>query len=138
MDDILGRSISMTRLKPRLSDISGILPYETTDLLDFAKESVDYRNYIVHGWRWDKPKPSGENLRLFVDTIEFIFLASELKYCGWDYGFQSRVALHHPFDKYISAFKRMCPQGPMRKLSPKPFLRVPPMMYGSNHYLSIS
>ena len=80
------------------------------------KESVDCRNYYVHG---GKPKINYEETGVFpffVDTLEFIFAASDLIEAGWDIQDWYDASRSHPFYWYLADYednlrelKRLCP-----------------------------
>ena len=76
------------------------------DINDVIREAVALRNDYVHG-----PSPGYEerNRRLvfFTDSLEFIFLASDLVDAGWDIGtWCSRPkSFGHPFGDYLASYR---------------------------------
>ena len=102
------------KIKLRVNGIADLLPLERKDLLDVANEAVDYRNFIIHGGEWICKNYTPKPLIFYIDTIEFIFLASELKCCGWNEGLSQRIRLYHPFDQYIRTFRKMLLRDPLR------------------------
>ena len=77
---------------------------ETFPKLDFViDQAVNCRNYFVHG---GKSKISYdahfECVRFFVDTLEFVFAASDLMEAGWDVSawLKGSATLSHPFVQY--------------------------------------
>ena len=83
-------------------------------LKDVIKSAVTCRNQFVHGPRKGKKAVNYGNCVIFYsDTLEFLFLASELVDCGWNMNsWMSKKARDwHPFVLYIDSFDdryRMC------------------------------
>jgi hypothetical protein len=79
------------------------MPSHFPEMISVIDQAVDCRNYFVHG---GAPRMNySENLLVvwfFVDTLEFVFAASDLIEDGWDIGgWNARTSVSHPFGRYI-------------------------------------
>lgn len=86
--------------------ISAIGEKKFPELPFVTDQAVECRNHYVHG----SPKPKldyeahlGKVLPFFVDTLEFVFAASDLMECGWDIAewAERPTSMAHPFASYL-------------------------------------
>ena len=85
------------------------------DLLRATDAAVDARHHYVHGGRITF---SAEEVMPFLtDTLEFVFLASDLIECGWDFRTWAKEAsISHPLGAYRISYNEAMP-GLMEMLS---------------------
>ena len=109
--DALARVTAPTlreKIVHRAEKITDEIGYLIPDIEVVIKTAVDCRNYIVHG--------SGNSvirriayphLPFFVDSLEFIFAASDLIELGWDITqwCERQKVQRHPFDVYLAEYK---------------------------------
>ena len=67
--------------------------------------AINYRNYLLHGRGNDVGR---QTARFFADTLEFIFLGSDLVEAGWDVSqwCAGGVRSSHPFAAYVQGYAR--------------------------------
>lgn len=107
----LGR-IGKPALKQKINARSKFLTEKIGDRLpDFSEvtnKAVDCRNYYVHGD--DNPKIDYNNnfdvVCFLTNTLEFVFVASDLVEAGWDIeGFcETGSHMNHPLGRYLSSY----------------------------------
>lgn len=102
-----GRGLA-NRIISRSKLIMEFLPNNVqNDLIKVIEMAVECRNYFVHGPRRGKQRVGYENGVIFYsDTLEFVFLASDLVDCGWDMRswMTQRLRGWHPFLNYMDTF----------------------------------
>ena len=83
------------------------------DLDTVLFEAVDCRNHFVHGSKTKINYVRNEYLFFFVDTLEFVFAASELIDSGWDITrwMKQWTSLSHPFSRFMIEYN-----GPQKRL----------------------
>ena len=76
--------------------------------IDFVTDhAIECRNFYIHG---TKPKLDyGSGIRpisFFTDTLEFVFVVSDLIECGWSTGSSLRrlTSTSHPFGRYRATY----------------------------------
>jgi ApeA N-terminal domain 1/Apea-like HEPN len=73
------------------------------ELISVTDAAVNCRNYFVHGGepQFDYDK-NFDLVNFFIDTLEFVFAASDLIECGWDIKGWSKIptSMSHPFGRY--------------------------------------
>jgi ApeA N-terminal domain 1 len=78
-------------------------------LLIVTDESVNCRNYYVHGGeaRFDYDR-NFDAVTFFIDTLEFVFAASDLIEAGWDIRswIQHGTSGTHPFGRYRESYPK--------------------------------
>jgi hypothetical protein len=98
----LGRRNLREKIQDRAKRITEALPGRFPNIDLVIAEAVKLRNFLVHG---DTKRPYDDDIRplaFMIETLEFVFGASELIACGWD---ANRWALTgtsfaHPFGCY--------------------------------------
>lgn len=104
----IGVESSLARkIKYRAGLIVGYLPKNMDSIYEIVDLAVDCRNYFVHGRGKRKNVEGYEKCKVFLtDTLEFVFLASELVGCGWsiDMWMNKRVKGWHPFCDYLAGY----------------------------------
>lgn len=112
--DALARVTAPTlreRIVHRAERVKDKIGHLIPDIDIVIKTAVDCRNYIVHGS--GSPvirRIAYPHLPFFVDSLEFIFAASDLIDLGWDIErWCKRDKLRkHPFDIYLTEYKNDC------------------------------
>ncbi|TAM83548.1 MAG: hypothetical protein EPN47_05405 [Acidobacteria bacterium] len=104
---ILGR-IGKASLKQKIRHRAAMIISEVGErfpqLLDVTDEAVDCRNYDVHG---SEPKfdynRNFDAVTFFIDTLEFLFAASDLVEAGWNIRGWSKAGtvMSHPFGRLL-------------------------------------
>jgi hypothetical protein len=113
----IGKASLKRKVRERIKLITGIVGGQFPELDMVADYAVDCRNHYVHG------SPSRINftenfdqVTFFIDTLEFVFAASDLIESGWDIlSWSSQGTMHsHPFGRYrinylnnLSRFKKL-------------------------------
>lgn len=106
-----GKHNLRTKIKSRMAIITQALPEALPEIDAVIDEAVSCRNYYVHGNY--KGKLSKEErtyfASFFIDTLEFIFAASDLIECNWDIkAWKSKGSgLSHPFAEYLFSYKQI-------------------------------
>ena len=112
--DALGRVTAPTlreKIVHRAEKITDEIGHLIPEIEVVIKTAVDCRNYIVHGS--GSPvirRIAYPHLSFFVDSLEFIFAASDLIDLGWDIArWCKRDKLRkHPFDLYLAEYGDNC------------------------------
>lgn len=99
----LGRANLKQKVRHRAKIVTDQVASRFPDLLRVTDEAVNCRNHYVHGsdsrvnYNQDV-----ELVHLFIDTLEFVFAASDLIECGWDIkSWDSEPKpMHHPFSRF--------------------------------------
>jgi hypothetical protein len=99
----IGRSSLKHKVRYRAARVVELAGEWFPDLLTVADESVNCRNYYVHGS--GSPFDYDRNFNaviFFTDTLEFVFAASDLIEAGWDIRSWIRhgTTMSHPFGRY--------------------------------------
>jgi hypothetical protein len=72
-------------------------------------QAIDCRNYYVHGTeaKIDYSKNS-DQVMFFIDTLEFVFAASDLVESGWDIAawIEKHPSYSHPFGRYLVSYRQ--------------------------------
>ncbi|WP_225775902.1 HEPN domain-containing protein [Pseudomonas sp. Marseille-Q5115] len=71
------------KCKHRVSIIQDAMPTPLPDLAFVASIAVKVRNYFVHGSSFPNVDRTLDFMPFLTDTLEFVFLASDLIECGW-------------------------------------------------------
>lgn len=99
----IGKSSLKQKIRHRAKQIVSALSERFPELLTVTDEAVNCRNYFVHGSqpRFDY-NGNFDTVTFFMDTLEFVFAASDLIEAGWDVGKWSNVAttMFHPFARF--------------------------------------
>lgn len=136
----LGKASLKHKVRARAKLILDSIPTLFPELELVIDESVDCRNYFVHG---SKAKldyaEEFDQVIFFTEALEFIFAASDLVECGWNIENWSAQGstLSHPFDRFrhnyelrLQDLKRALPAAKlstqMRTPTPKSLLRPKP------------
>ncbi|TOH51011.1 hypothetical protein CGI80_10425, partial [Vibrio parahaemolyticus] len=105
----LGRMGTLTlkhKMRVRLELIPTNKYFTAQDMNLIIGQAVDCRNHFVHGSK--KKFEYYENLEMvcfFIDTLDFLYGASELIEAGWDFEKWSKLNhLKHPFSRYLNGF----------------------------------
>ncbi|MDC7830290.1 MULTISPECIES: ApeA N-terminal domain 1-containing protein [Pseudomonas] len=80
----LGHPSLPKKIYQRISVIRENCHLPLDNLERVAKISVQHRNYLVHGKSEIDHDTASKNIALLTDTLEFIFMASDLIECGWN------------------------------------------------------
>lgn len=94
------------KIRDRYKIIQESVFFELTDMGFVIDQSVDCRNFFVHGSnkKFDYLKEFNE-LRFFIDTLIFIYGVSEMIQNGWTFSKWKPSALNnHPFSEYVRAY----------------------------------
>jgi hypothetical protein len=77
------------------------------ELAMVTEKAVNARNFFVHGGQRDFDYSKYKcSLWFFVDTLEFVFAASDLGEAGWSVkAWADRSSVSHPFGGYTSEYK---------------------------------
>jgi len=108
----LGNIDSLTlkkRVRHRAVSIINAIGHATPELSAVISKAVDCRNLYVHGNNANvTPKLCGSCLSFLTDTLEFIFLASDLVDAGWDIASWSKKGrpLGHPLFNYLTRYEQ--------------------------------
>jgi hypothetical protein len=99
----MGRSSLKHKVRHRAARLVELVGERFPDLLTVVDESVNCRNYYVHGS--ESPFDYDRNFNaviFFIDTLEFVFAASDLIEAGWDIRswIQRGTTMSHPFGRY--------------------------------------
>ena len=89
------------KIESRAQYITEKIGNKVPDISCVIKESIDCRNYYVHG---GEPKIDYEETGIFpflINTLEFIFAASDLIEAGWDIQYWCDTSRSHPFYWYL-------------------------------------
>lgn len=70
----------------RVKIVSRLLDHKFPDLETVAKRAVDCRNFFVHGGSDFNFGAVEKSVSFFTETLEFIFVASDLIQAKWDAG----------------------------------------------------
>jgi hypothetical protein len=79
----LGHRTLKDKVRYRNSILKNAIPVVFDEIDAVTDVAVDYRNHYVHG---TEPKKdfSPDMIMFLIDTLEFVFLATDLIECGWD------------------------------------------------------
>ena len=99
----MGKSKLKQKIRYRAERIINACGNHFPDLLSVVDEAVNCRNHYVHGAeaRIDYSQ-NFDIVTFFIDTLDFVFAASDLIECGWDIKAwsQTYTSMSHPFDRY--------------------------------------
>lgn len=93
-----------SKIKHRAAIVTRARPQKFAELDFVCQHAARCRNYYVHG---GKPAFDYQNnfdlFHFLIDTLEFVFAASDLIECGWDFeGFCAKgTTMSHPFGAYL-------------------------------------
>jgi hypothetical protein len=110
----IGNSTLKQKVRYRAQKIVESCPDRFPDLMFVPDQAINCRNFFVHGGK--SPLDYGGNglaINFFIDTLEFVFAASDLIEAGWD--FQSwahaLTSRSRPFGsykvEYLQSFRRL-------------------------------
>lgn len=88
--------------------LSNVSPARFPKLIEVLEAAVDCRNHYVHGKETGIDYPANFNLVVFfIDTLEFVFGASELVEAGWDINafIAKGTSMTHPYGAYLVSYK---------------------------------
>jgi len=105
----IGKSSLKQKIRYRCQFVTNIVGERFPEILRVIDEAVNCRNYFVHGGetRFDYDKHS-HVIFFFIDTLEFVFAASDLIECGWDIKswIERPSSVSHPFGGYRISYIR--------------------------------
>ena len=105
----LGRIEKMSlknKVRQRVNIIFNMVSSNFPDLIKVTDEAVNCRNHYVHGSEskidYSNQDNSNSILPFLIDTLEFVFAASELVEAGWDIKSWCKKGsiMFHPFNQY--------------------------------------
>lgn len=100
----IGKMSLKNKVRQRLNIILNVVNSNFPDLIKVTDEAVNCRNHYVHGSesKIDYSNQSNIILPFLIDTLEFVFAASELVEAGWDIKSWCRKGsvMFHPFNQY--------------------------------------
>ncbi|MEB3120897.1 MAG: HEPN domain-containing protein [Snowella sp.] len=100
----IGKMSLKNKVRQRLNIILNVVSSNFPDLIKVTDEAVNCRNYYVHGSesKIDYNKHFNIILPFLINTLEFVFAASELVEAGWDIKSwcQKETIMFHPFNQY--------------------------------------
>lgn len=99
----MGKSSLKQKIRHRARPLMDAVGSRFPELLTVIDEAVNCRNYYVHGGEPRFDYSANVNaVRFFVDTLEFVFGASDLIEAGWNVKAWSEVptTMSHPFAAY--------------------------------------
>jgi hypothetical protein len=100
----LGKWSLKKKIASRLEKFLPVVVHKLPELGMVTERAVDCRNFFVHGGdrKFDYIKHE-RLLWFFVDTLEFVFAASDLTEAGWDVKawVDKRTSLSHRFGGYV-------------------------------------
>ncbi len=104
----IGRSNLKQKVRHRAARLVESAGEWFPELLTVIDESVNCRNYYVHGT--EAPLDYDRNFNaviFFTDTLEFVFAASDLIEAGWDIRSWIRqgTTMSHPFGRYRASYQ---------------------------------
>jgi hypothetical protein len=99
----IGKSNLKQKIRHRAEKIVDAVGEQFPELLNVTNEAVNCRNYYVHGSerRFDY-SGNFDTVTFFIDTLEFVFAASDLIEAGWDVKAWSNAPtmMSHPFARF--------------------------------------
>ncbi len=99
----MGKSSLKQKIRHRGQQIVNAVGERFPELLTVTDEAVNCRNYYVHGGepRFDY-SGNFNTVMFFIDTLEFVFAASDLIEAGWDVKTWSNIptTMSHPFARF--------------------------------------
>jgi hypothetical protein len=103
----IGQPSLKKKIRARASIISSKLGGHFPDLELVVDQAVNCRNHYVHGSMSKIDCTKNDCLNFFVDTLEFIFAASDLIDSGWRIQeWEKRgTAMSHPFGRFRETYK---------------------------------
>lgn len=106
----IGKATLKRKVRSRAKLITDFVGNQFPDLELVVDLAIDCRNYYVHGsdTKIDYGKDFS-HVRFFINTLEFIFAASDLVESGWDIAtwMMQNSTLSHPFAQYRSNYVQM-------------------------------
>lgn len=106
----IGKHNLKTKIKNRAKILTEKLPQKFPDIETVIDEAVNCRNYYVHGTSQGKltPENRSEFGPFFIDTLEFIFGASDLIEAGWNINrwVEQGSCLTHPYGLYLYGYNQ--------------------------------
>jgi hypothetical protein len=99
----IGKSSLKHKVRHRADRLAQLAGEWFPDLLTVVDESVNCRNYYVHGSETTFDYDRNFNaVVFFTDTLEFVFAASDLIEAGWDIRswIMQGTTMSHPFGRY--------------------------------------
>ena len=99
----LGKSALKHKIRHRAQKLVVAVGERFPELVRVTDEAVNCRNYYVHGSeRRIDYNGNFDAVTFFIDTLEFVFAASDLIEAGWDVKAWSNVAttMSHPFARF--------------------------------------
>jgi hypothetical protein len=99
----LGTASLKQKVRHRASIIIAAASGRFPDLDFVCNQAVNCRNHFVHGSDFDfELEAPSSNQSFLTDTLEFVFIASELIEAGWDLGrfLDTPTSMSHPFGSY--------------------------------------
>ena len=106
-----GRSLKL-KILSRSSVVRDVLGEEFPDIDVVLTTAVLTRNYFVHGTNKFGYENYENLLSFFTDTLEFVFVASDLIDCGWDAKRWAacRPGSSHPLADFYRSYKHQMPE----------------------------
>lgn len=98
----------MAKIEQRAGTINQALVAAFPELITVTDEAVNCRDHYVHG---GKPRldyaRSSDTVDFFIDTLEFVFGASDLIEGGWDAKAWAErgTTMSHPFGRFRVTYK---------------------------------
>ena len=102
----IGKMSLKNKVRQRLNIILKVVSSNFPDLIKVTDEAVNCRNHYVHGSEskidYSNQDNSNSILPFLIDTLEFVFAASELVEAGWDITSwcEKGTIMFHPFNQY--------------------------------------
>lgn len=99
----VGRPSLKHKVRRRADAVLAAAPQRFRHLHDVVDEAINCRNYFVHGTTKSVASDFYEQMYpFFTNTLEFVFGASDLIECGWDFGWFVRQGTtgSHPFGSF--------------------------------------
>lgn len=113
----IGKASLKRKVRSRAKPITDIVGARFPELDLVVDQAIDCRNYFVHGSvaKIDYDQHF-DQVMFFVDTLEFIFSASDLVESGWDIAswITQGTTLSHPFGRYRVGYTEQL--GELKKL----------------------
>ena len=99
----MGKSNLKQKIRHRAQRLIDVAGKGFPELLTVTDEAVNCRNHYVHGSdpRFDY-SGNFDAVVFFIDTLEFVFAASDLMEAGWDVKpwSETYTTMSHPFSRY--------------------------------------
>jgi hypothetical protein len=104
----IGKPSLKYKIRERVELITSSVGQHFPELSLVVDHAVNCRNYYVHGTSSGVDyEANGYLVNFFVDTLEFVFAASDLVESGWSIQeWADRGGMSHPFGRYRVAYQQ--------------------------------